>query len=1837
MQHYGISGDSLRLAALKKLVSTPLEKTRGKVVQAVLLSTHRIQKEEKQLDCVDLEDIIALCYPVPDLVSEKTRRELFKCLSYQLLQCLNQGFSFYGTLQNFGPTPWSYLTRHITSGLITFANHFESSRLEVEGLFLQYLDSFMSINDVELPAFFSLYGFIEGLIDNVHLISFQKLLPRLLDLLSAELLEKVEQLIDSATPAYAEIIENFLSDDNEFCSLIFVEAVGRFFQSYLEYQFCPNRALVTTCLQEKKRKYELLEEDVVVNTSIQNTPLIAFPKEIQNRLGDFLNRLLESSIHNCNLMDTGASFISLSSFARIQVLYRAKSNFLQILGFAIYSEVATTDDLKSFISFSLSHPGCMTHKDLGHTVVSLSALLAYFDVNFGYNLLKAYPLLLGSVDVNETICAKNAVFIASAMKPLTQDDVITTIYSLTNALSTDDESAGKLRRLSQVATTGNQTDNVSLDSFESHFLKNITTTLISFTKTLNDDSITLLVINILTQKYSFSVSVLDKHILLALADCTLFASEDEFNAVMKHFSFTVQIAFEKNNLQLVSSTMDVLYSISSRLHDSPFSTKYSLYLKELLSCVSNFGDVEELEHHRSNKEISGIAVQIAFYLKPLARLLPDFTEEPLVIKNLEITSLFQDVWYNMIIHGFSESSTLFEEHKEYLLRIARSSPPLASAESWNKTETSIRMNAVLRRGTSNRNIKSQKEVVISYLKSGKVNTRGFELQSSTTEILFLGSVSFLESLRVQTGICHKILAYFSDPSVHTTGVEHLIGGISLAFTKKYVQLCDYPLWPGFLTERIPYQLKTMMTYCCSRETVTQSTAFQCCDYLVCNVPSSLCHHTSLFSLLDILSLLQDSVRDFAENEYNPTVEFYSEASDIRLQLSDSESWRKSTLRKFIDYANKWVNLCISKCGQDVNSLFYSYLTTNYDGRYNDEENFGKSCAVQFLRQKATSHSLTKGHFSLADLSRLFPKDGSLTSQETIEDAYKRCIELEQNLKSNRKVTDRHILEVLESCIGTIHPARNDTAHLLKCAISIPFQCTKNIILPTAINFWLSIIKEFPQLSSSIIAEILHQWELSIQKGHSLFNRSFDITEPEFAPMEYMPSDRAKMDRLGKKAVDNIVPHLLLIRFFLSNFEATRYQSYHILRSYSDTVLFALRSLKKASIHPYARLPRFELIKLGISVFQVNFRAKSSFSEPLAYALIEAALSWFIKPFKFPFGGNRNWLKSDFDVLIEVTNLFRKMNLQMYAGLESQKRLLLSFLDHELNNVYVWNNVLGTSDIRNKYMLGPVTETQINDAFSINPGLAINLASRYNNNKLTGALRHLLASNPIAAIDYPNAVPFLLNLDNSRDLIVPKPLLIWEPVSPIDSIALFLPPYNRNPTVLQFAMRSLESYDVQLTFFYVPQIVQALRYDNEWGYTTRFVLETAQVSQLFAHQIIWNMMANSYKDEEATIPDDIKPKLDQVLIGMKKSFGPVDLEFYKREFNFFDQVTGISGKLKPYIKKSKAEKKIKIDEEMAKIEVLRGVYLPSNPNGDVVDIHRKSGKPLQSHAKAPFIASFKVRKPVEDDENGDGIPQYRVTDISAIFKVGDDCRQDVLALQLISLFRTIWMNSGVDLYVFPYKVTATAPGCGVIDVLPNSVSRDMLGREAVNGLYEYFISKFGPETSSEFQKARANFVKSLAAYSVISYLLQFKDRHNGNIMYDSEGHILHIDFGFCFDIVPGGVKFEQSPFKLTKEMVNVMGGNTSTQAYRWFEELCVKAFLSARPYMETIVRCIVPMLDSGLPCFKPATIKRLRARFVPDKTERQAANYMRGLISKSFESLPTKGYDEFQKITNGIPY
>lgn len=54
---------------------------------------------------------------------------------------------------------------------------------------------------------------------------------------------------------------------------------------------------------------------------------------------------------------------------------------------------------------------------------------------------------------------------------------------------------------------------------------------------------------------------------------------------------------------------------------------------------------------------------------------------------------------------------------------------------------------------------------------------------------------------------------------------------------------------------------------------------------------------------------------------------------------------------------------------------------------------------------------------------------------------------------------------------------------------------------------------------------------------------------------------------------------------------------------------------------------------------------------------------------------------------------------------------------------------------------------------------------------------------------------------------------------------------------------------------------------------------------------------------------MKPLLDRMIDMIVAGLSGRAKAFYDLEFTFFDAVTSISGKLKPYIKKSKPEKKV----------------------------------------------------------------------------------------------------------------------------------------------------------------------------------------------------------------------------------------------------------------------------------------------------------------------------------------
>lgn len=127
------------------------------------------------------------------------------------------------------------------------------------------------------------------------------------------------------------------------------------------------------------------------------------------------------------------------------------------------------------------------------------------------------------------------------------------------------------------------------------------------------------------------------------------------------------------------------------------------------------------------------------------------------------------------------------------------------------------------------------------------------------------------------------------------------------------------------------------------------------------------------------------------------------------------------------------------------------------------------------------------------------------------------------------------------------------------------------------------------------------------------------------------------------------------------------------------------------------------------------------------------------------------------------------------------------------------------------------------------------------------------------------------------------------------------------------------------------------------------------------------------------------------------------------------------------------------------------------------------------------------------------------------------------------------------------------------------------------LFQYFEREFGPATSEAFRAAQRNFIQSCAAYCLVSYLIQIKDRHNGNILLHSDGHLIHIDFGFILSTSPRNLGFETSPFKLTPEFVEVMGGNQS-RLFEQFKSLILQGLIAARKHMEKIVNLVEIMLS-----------------------------------------------------------
>lgn len=1856
---------------------------------------------------------------------------MLRLLGLYLRSSTTQTFPSFVGIKDVEPSPWQVSTRFLVRAILMIGANFpEKFGSDAEATVLHYFsfaahkwDDPATFADLDsfFPLLFSFQGFLEAIAQQTITTSYdtlEKIITKTTELMSTDLLLKIETTV-ARTAVNAENTNNQQNGDavNEEepqldIQNISLESLSRwqfYIFSYLRKEQQLGAMLVNYYICNFSRAItskiiSFHDENVVTSFKLKESALSLLNKllggEKQENLGvseiSLLETISQFAISQIHSLDEGADYIELASPERIELAYSTKASALDIIGVAANYNVVDPVFVVNIIKSSLLYEHGMSHPRFALTIFKLAALLCTMNDEIGGVMVRYLPHFITIQAITPDLVRKCARALVCGLCTISQDVVVSTIYTLINMVTVSRETVypngGSQNGTSGQVESAYQTD-PNDQQYTLHVYRNAISAIVSITTTYDDPQVSALAATVLAQKLGSSSLDMDKEVAYGVSKLAAYVPDKEFLSILRSFQTLAIRSFTNNDRKLRHDVQIALCRLCGTL--TPEHPLYEMCLSELLQSIVNRGDVQQLAHHRPHNEISATANEIAFFLPPLARLLPSAPDEPYITPNAQISSLFRNTWYNMVVHGYAQNSEYTQKHKVELEIIARSTPPLVSAESSNKIESDLELNTVLQRGSSHRNVDNQREIMESIAASNYFDLKTIQYP----KLMFLAASMLLESLRANTGNCSKILFYFGDPGIRTGDTNRYMQNISMSVLKTYIKNVVKGNSSMFTIDQVAYQLKEMLRLCCHRVKAIQDQAFESCDLLIQNVPSALCSEISMFTLLDLLTLVWKSCLDAETHEYEPRELFIAPKSGVTIQLSDSYGLRHETLSRFHAKAKIWVRTVLSYTTYDVKNILTSYMSDMENYTPTDSVELGFTFALEMggmvtsrdrellALDRSASMSLSTdtsaGFLSQYIWRREFHTavQSDIISKVTPNFYDQAAIRIRKSLATiATKLRDSHlhhhhahaaskpnfkdVQSLLFKASGSLgHPTEGMA--IAKLCVKIPMRFFTEASIQFGISLWTWAVNEQPHLKALILSQVALMWEWSVKAKLGLFNRSHDIPSPAFSKMVYAPTNKAELNHDAAIVARNLSCHQKLIRFLSSAFQAVAFESRQYLKMFTRLVSVGLKGLSYASLHPLARTTRFELVKFALEIMDIQTRFGIKNTYKFKNLAVSAALTWFAQPAQWPFGGNRLNLKADIELLTNIAVIFKAMsttsNNPSDQILKVKRNLLLVFMNDELTKMYAWCDPLqlgmpSKDVIKKKIGAETPNVNHVIEAWSFDPALAVFLVGRFKQSELIARLSSLCASQPNKVIDIPAALQYFIpSLSKSK---LAYYVIYWKPVSPIESINLFLPQHQAGSLLLQYAMRSLESHDVNVTFFYVPQLVQTLRYDA-FGYVEQFILETAKISQLFAHQIIWNVLANLFTGDDIppnTPEDYINPTLQRVIDSIIANFSSEDREFYEREFGFFDKVTSISKSLMPLLKKTKAEKKAKIDEEIAKIHVDVGVYLPSNPDGIVVDIDRKAGRPLQSHAKTPFMATFKIERQIRDISEDSGNGQVTSSDgnndegeeqelmqtvqvwQSAIFKVGDDCRQDVMALQLISVFRSIFNAYGLDLYVFPNRVTATAPGCGVIDVLPNSISRDMLGREAVNGLYEYFTSKFGGEDSIRFQHARTNFVKSMAAYSVISYLIQFKDRHNGNIMYDDQGHILHIDFGFCFDIVPGGVKFENVPFKLTHEMVQVMGGSTNTQAYRWFEELTVKAFLACRPHAETIIQAVVPMLDSGLPCFKgETTIKKLRARFVLDKSECDAALYMRSLIKQSYESLYTKGYDEFQRLTNGIPY
>ncbi|KAI9988012.1 hypothetical protein PInf_024272 [Phytophthora infestans] len=229
-----------------------------------------------------------------------------------------------------------------------------------------------------------------------------------------------------------------------------------------------------------------------------------------------------------------------------------------------------------------------------------------------------------------------------------------------------------------------------------------------------------------------------------------------------------------------------------------------------------------------------------------------------------------------------------------------------------------------------------------------------------------------------------------------------------------------------------------------------------------------------------------------------------------------------------------------------------------------------------------------------------------------------------------------------------------------------------------------------------------------------------------------------------------------------------------------------------------------------------------------------------------------------------------------------------------------------------------------------------------------------------------------------------------------------------------------------------------------------------------------------------------------------------------------------------------------------------------------------------------------------------LPHYRL-----MYK-RDDLRKDSIVQNIINvMYLILKQETRLDIPLVTYRVLPTSTFDGLIEIVENAHTLYSIIRD--HGTIMNFLHHYnGHRTLSDIS---SSFRESLAAYTVITFLLGVGDRHADNVMLTRDGILFHIDYGFILGKDP---KPLQPPMRLDHYMIEALGG-TQTPQFEQFKQLCVIAFNCLRRHVSLfmimltlVVKALPEITDFGVNYTQSDLEAFVIERFLPGQSDDEAA-------------------------------